>query len=307
MEDFASAAMMRLVKAGLARQQLILDEMTGSAAATFRGAHVPIDKKRSILADVFAAAGPLAILRIGEAVDDVPEEPVHTALSPARSPHDLISRWRRLEHFAHSRHRTVIDWSEDSRLALSHVSEQADQPPRPEENLLIFGVIVGLMRWIGAKGLRARLRSGQAWQFDDGWRETALPKETAAWEITWSGVAPRPYGTPPDQALDEALRNLLQSDLVRRWTIGTAARELGLSARSLQRALKELGKTYSDVLATARANAAANFLQSDQMSLSEIGYVCGYADQAHFTRLFKAACAMTPKAYQRNFCSYRNS
>lgn len=301
MEDFASAAMMRLVKAGLARQRLGPDDVTSSASAAFRGAHLPIDKKRSILAHVFAVAGPLAILKIGEAADEMPEEPVHIALRAARNPHDLIERWQRLERFVHSRHRIVIDQFEDNRLALRHVSERADQPPRPEEDLLVFGVIVALIRTIGAMGLRAKMRSSKAWQFDGGWRTTILSEDAAAWEILWSGMAPNPYRTQPDQAPGEALRHLLCSDLVRRWTIDDAARELGLSSRSLQRALQEQGVTYSDVLASARATAAAHYLQSGCMSLSEIGYICGYADQAHFTRLFKVASAMTPGSYQRNF------
>lgn len=303
MENFASATMMRLVKAGLARQQIIPDEMTCPAATRSRGPHVSIDQKRSILSDVLATAGPLTILRIGEAVDGMPEEPVHIALGSARDPHDLIERWQRLERFVHSRHRIIIDRSENSRLELRHVSEQADQPPRAEEDLLILGVIVALMRSTGAKNLRARLRSSKDWQFDDDWQAITLPEETAAWEIAWSGAVPRLDRTQLDQTPAEALRNLLRGDLVRRWTIGAAARELGLSIRSLQRALSERGETYSDLLANVRANAAAHYLQSGQMSLSEIGYVCGYADQAHFTRLFKAASAMTPGAYQQNFAA----
>lgn len=302
MEDFASAAMMRLVKAGLARQHLVLDEMTDPAADTFRGARVSMDDKRSILADVLAAAGPLAILKIGEAIDEMPEEPVHVALRPAQDPHDLMNRWQRLERFVHSRHRIVIDRSKEARLALSHVSKRADQPPRSEEDLLIFGVIVALMLWIGAKDLKARLRSDKAWRFDNGWEAAIdLSGETASWEITWSGVIPRPYPPRSDRAPADALRNIISGDLVRRWTIRDAARELGLSARSLQRALKEQGETYSDVLANVRANAAAHYLQSGKMGLSEIGYICGYADQAHFTRLFRSASAMTPAAYQRSF------
>ncbi len=240
MEDFASSAMMRLVKAGLARQRLGLGELACSASATFRGAHTSIDKKRSILAEVLAVAGPLAILKIGEAADEMPEEPVHLALRAARDTHDLISRWQRLERFVHSRHRIVIDQSEDNRLALRHVSERADQPPRAEEDLLVFGVIVALMCSIGAKGLRAKMRNSKAWQFDDGWQSTVLSEDTAAWEITWSSVAPSPYRTQPDQAPAEALRNLLRSDLIRRWTIDDAARELGLSSRSLQRAASSI-------------------------------------------------------------------
>ncbi|MEL6964995.1 MAG: AraC family transcriptional regulator, partial [Pseudomonadota bacterium] len=149
--------------------------------------------------------------------------------------------------------------------------------------------------------LRAKIRGSDAWSFDDGWRIAALSAETAAWDIRWSSVALSVYQSQTGQAPTKALRALFRSDLLRRWTIDDAACDLGLSPRSLQRALKQQGESYSNVLASVRATAAAHYLQSGHMSLSEVGYICGYADQAHFTRLFKAASAMTPGAYQRNF------
>ena len=37
------------------------------------------------------------------------------------------------------------------------------------------------------------------------------------------------------------------------------------------------------------------------MSTAEVGYMCGFADQAHFTRQFKRHTAMTPALYRSEF------
>jgi AraC-like DNA-binding protein len=38
-------------------------------------------------------------------------------------------------------------------------------------------------------------------------------------------------------------------------------------------------------------------------AVSEIGFLCGYSDQAHFTREFKRATGITPSKYRESFAS----
>jgi hypothetical protein len=66
--DFASAAMMRLVAAGLSRQGI-------SVVPTSATAHVPLAAKRDVLGDVLARHGPLAILSIADAAPSMPPNP----------------------------------------------------------------------------------------------------------------------------------------------------------------------------------------------------------------------------------------
>ena len=297
MEDFASAAMMRLVRLGLARQNIGLGQ-----DGTFPGAHVPLGTKRSILSEVLAAAGPQTLLRIGEAVDELPEEPALIALSAARDPHDLIDRWRRLERFVHSRHQVVVESAGEGRLVLQHLSAASDEPPTAAEDLLVFGTLVAFARRIGTEGLRARLAGDPIWRYDNGaWQEATPPVGTAVLEMTWAKVLPRHEPVRPGRSTVDALGQLLRGDLARRWSIRDAARALGLSTRSLQRALAQSGQTYSAVLAATRAAVAAEYLQSSRKSLGEIGFVCGYSDQSHFTRNFKTESALTPRAYRDSF------
>lgn len=293
MEDFASAAMMRLVAAGMARQGLSI-----AAPAPARGPHVALASKRNALGDILDLHGPLALLRIGEAMGDVKGEPVMAAMEAARTPHDVFDRWRRLESYAHAKHRTLAEVAESQRLVVHHYSKDGKEAPRPEEDLLIFGVLIGLIRWVGATDVKARPAGDREWSFDGAWSAPAAESNVATWEIVWTGVHPRPT---PLTGGDEkpVLPDLLSSDLTRSWTIEQAARELAMSKRSLQRTLSQDGKTYSQVLAHARASEAVRLLSESELGLAEIGFLCGYADQAHFTRSFRGATAATPHEFRK--------
>ena len=97
--DFASAAMMRLVAAGLSRQGISVPVPTSATA------HVPLASKRDVLSEVLARHGPLAILSIADAAPSMAPEPVVQALTHAKDMPDLMDRWHRLERFSHGRHR----------------------------------------------------------------------------------------------------------------------------------------------------------------------------------------------------------
>ena len=296
MEDFTSAAMMRVVKAGLTRQGL-----SQSPAPAAKGARYPIRSKRALLSEVLADHGPLAILKIGEAIETMPSEPALIALGAARDPLDLMDRWTRLERFVHSEHRVRQEKADNGRVHLRHISIKEGKSPRAEEDLLVLGIIVGLAAFIGTIDLRVRFQGCAPWAYDRGWREAPALENSAAWELVWSGVEPR-----AETLLDEAepvakLRRLVQADLARRWTIAEAARALALSTRSLQRCLRDQGTTYSQIVADIRVAAAAELLQFSPASFGEIGFACGFADQAHFTRSFKASTSTTPRVFRLSF------
>lgn len=297
MEDFASAAMMRLVRAGLLRQ--------GLGASTERygeGAHVALDAKRQDVEGILASHGPLTLLRIGDALPDMRDAPVLAAIETAPTPLDAIERWRRLEKYVHSRHRTEIVEAAPSGVTLRHVSLSDGDPPRRSEDLLIFGVLIALARWVGAAALRARPIRDDGWTYDDGWTAAPRSEDCSSWRIEWAASATGLDETRRGGDLSGAvvrLANLIRADPARRWTIDAAAKEVGASRRTLQRLLKARGASFSQTVADIRAAAAVRFLDESRIELGEIGFLCGYADQAHFTRSFKAAMAVTPARYRR--------
>ena len=302
MSDFASAAMLRLIRHGLQRQGLAAPECGPS-----RSAHIPLADKRALAASLLHAHGPVVLLRIGEAVRESPDEPALVALSIARDPLDLISRWQRLERFIHSRHRVAIEHVGDGRLLLRHWSLDAKSPPSVAEDLLVFGLLVALVERLGTQNLRARIAGDVRWRWRQaGWTEQALPRDASRWELVWTVAArTRDTSTPPpaDHAWVDASRRVLAADPGSRWTLRLLAGDLRTSPRSLQRRLAAEDSGFSSLLTAVRLAHAATLLTRSRQAPAEIGYVCGFSDQAHFTREFKRHTALTPAKFREQFAA----
>ena len=99
--------------------------------------------------------------------------------------------------------------------------------------------------------------------------------------------------------MDEAVRRLVETDLAKRWVIGEVARALSMSPRTLQRELAARDTSFSSVVEQARVAEASRLLRTNEPSVTEIGYVCGFADTAHFSRRFKVCTGLTPTAFQK--------
>ncbi|NIP59334.1 MAG: helix-turn-helix domain-containing protein [Gemmatimonadetes bacterium] len=76
-------------------------------------------------------------------------------------------------------------------------------------------------------------------------------------------------------------------------------RELGVSPRTAQRIFRAAvgmpPKSYARLVRFLHACSVLR--ESDCSSLTEVGYACGYYDQAHFIADFKALSGMTPGAF----------
>lgn len=300
MSDFAAAAMMRLIALGLKRQGLPLP----AAPAPLRGARVPLVDKRRLMNALLQQHGAEAVLRIGEGVHDARDEPVLVALRLARDPADLVTRWQRLERFIHSRHRVRVDTAGPGRLQLRHVSLVAAEPPTAAEDLLVLGLLVALIERQSMVELQVRVGPA-GWVRREGgrWRLRGEPADAGAWRLQWTlrpAVTPAPLPPAAGDWLDAAARRL-QSDVARPWTLSALAAELGGAPRSLQRHLAQHGSSFVALLRQLRLAQAARLLAETPKAPAEIGYLCGFADQAHFTREFKRHCALTPVRYREQF------
>ncbi len=72
-----------------------------------------------------------------------------------------------------------------------------------------------------------------------------------------------------------------------RLSLPRVARLLGLGQRSLQGRLKEEGTTYQAVLDNVRRQLAQAYLEEDALSLAEIAFLLGFADQSAFNHAFR--------------------
>lgn len=302
MNDFASEAMLRLVRAGLQRQGL-----TADGPPPIRSAHVPLADKRAWLDRLWQAHGPDVIVRLGEAVHGMDDEPLLLALSLARDPPDLLQRWQRLERFVHSRHRVRVSQPEPGLLHLRHVSLDPLRPPTPAEDLLVFGFLVALFEHLQTPGVQARPMGQPVWSRRQRvWRLCVWPNDVSSWELRWHARPENPLIEPGEATSGGWVAHIqarLAADPGRGWTVGALARETASSPRTLQRRLADQGVSFTQLLAKARLAGAARLLAADSMPTAQVGYVCGFADQAHFTRQFKRHTAMTPGLYRSEFAS----
>ena len=304
MSDFASAAMLRLIERGLALQGL--PPMLPSAP---RGALIDLHAKRALAAALWQRHGPDVLVRIGAAAHDATREPLMAALTPAQDARDLLWRWQRLERFIHSRHRVQIDDAQPGQVRLRHVSLAAGRLPLPAEDLLVFGLLIALLERTGCGGLTARLAGERAWRYAAGrWIERRWPADLSHWELRWQAQqaqqaqqAPLPSSRQPAPNGLERARERLAADPSREWRVATLAEVLHSSVRSLQRQLAAAGTPFSALLSEVRATHAGHLLLSTASSTAEVGYLSGYADQAHFTREFKRHVALTPGQFRKEF------
>jgi AraC-like DNA-binding protein len=77
--------------------------------------------------------------------------------------------------------------------------------------------------------------------------------------------------------------------------VGPIARELGMSSRSLARALAAEGLTFSTLLDQYRVDLAKAYLRHGDLTISQIAWLLGYREVSTFTHAFKRWTGVTPR------------
>ena len=80
---------------------------------------------------------------------------------------------------------------------------------------------------------------------------------------------------------------LKRSLVGRRPTVQTTAREMGLSARTLQRRLTDADLTFQRLVEDARRELARHYLKHTAVELNEIAFLLGYDHANSFFRAFR--------------------
>ncbi|HWB81033.1 MAG TPA: AraC family transcriptional regulator ligand-binding domain-containing protein [Nannocystaceae bacterium] len=77
------------------------------------------------------------------------------------------------------------------------------------------------------------------------------------------------------------------------------AKQLGVSARTLQRRLADTGTSWSDVLEAARRELSARLLVDPSLSVDDVAVLLGYAEASAFHRAFRRWTGQTPGAFRK--------
>lgn len=101
------------------------------------------------------------------------------------------------------------------------------------------------------------------------------------------------------ETFPEHVRASIQKKLAgRRPKMQEIARELHISARTLQRRLQEFGSSFQQVMEEARHQLARHYLSNPELELNEAAYLLGYEDSGSFIRAFRT-WEGTPPAHWR--------
>lgn len=320
MTDFASAAMLRVLAQGL--RELGHEVPRAVDAACQHGAIVTLALKRELIAAAVAQGGLGCLAQLGRGLPRFVNDPTHRALAAARDVPDLFARWQRLQRYVHSRHHCAPIAQGVRHAVLRHAPLRAGSPPPlPAESLVVLGLVAALLEAIGVRGLQATLDGGvpayplaDVRALESAAARGALPR----WRFDWRERVPHAApvagvgGTPPVDALMpppswpapvRVVFGGLLDHLAPSLPLAQLARRLDLTPRTLQRRLAEAGTSHRQLLAEARCRSAAWWLVHSPLSLAEVGFLSGHADQAHFTRALRARVGLTPGQYRRAFAT----
>ena len=78
-------------------------------------------------------------------------------------------------------------------------------------------------------------------------------------------------------------------------SVAAVSQKLGTSTRTLQRRLKQEGRSFQNVLNETRESLARHYLRSSRLSIAEISFLLGFGDPNSFFRAFHSWTGTTPE------------
>jgi AraC family transcriptional regulator len=143
-------------------------------------------------------------------------------------------------------------------------------------------------------------------------RDTAVACITRAAELLQDGSgretpAPGPASAPRGGLARWQANRVgayIAENLTRRIRAVDLAKVVQLSPGHFTRAFREtFGETPIAYVARQRMRHAQNLMVNTRDSLSQIALACGLSDQSHFTRVFRRAVGMSPRAWRHQFAT----
>lgn len=304
--------MVRALLRGMTNLGLRLPEV----AHKLMQATVPLNLKREVVQTAVEQAGFAVLPLLGRGLHDLAMEPTHLALTAGRSASSMLVRWQRLERYIHSEHR--IQWwlPTPTSARVKHTHKDNGPPPLAAEDLVVCGVLCALLEANGLHSVKSMADDIEIYPNPDATQvlQCVQKCQTDTWLLTWYGalnkgedldltvswaqVAPPTWSRFAFAAGEQVAKCL--PELV---TVDAAASALGMSRRTFQRTLSTENLSHQHVQSEVRFRLAGWYLLGSEIPIAEIGFVCGYSDQAHLTREFNRRMGLTPYRYREMFSS----
>jgi len=116
-------------------------------------------------------------------------------------------------------------------------------------------------------------------------------------------AAPRPRDAP-GSALRRRFERLLDARLLEQPTVADCARALAVTPTHLSRVLREAtGQPASRLIEARLMREARRQLAYTNLQVASIAYALGYADPAHFSRVFSRVEGMSPRAFRERLAA----
>jgi AraC-like DNA-binding protein len=106
---------------------------------------------------------------------------------------------------------------------------------------------------------------------------------------------------------DDVRSTLSQRISGERPAVEKVAKALGMSGRTLQRRLEELGTSYQALLDDVRRSSARRLLAKTDLDTSEVAFLLGFEELNSFTRAFHAWEGTTPARWRASQASHGNA
>jgi AraC family transcriptional regulator len=115
----------------------------------------------------------------------------------------------------------------------------------------------------------------------------------------------RQLGSAPDGCLAPSqarkVKEFVDASLDSTIRLGDCASKVGLSNSHFSRAFKAaFGTTLSHYIRCRRAGRAKQLMLASNEPLSQIALACGFADQAHYCRVFRNVFGISPNTWRRH-------
>lgn len=103
----------------------------------------------------------------------------------------------------------------------------------------------------------------------------------------------RPIRLPMSFQLECIMASSLSNDRIPRMNV--AAKELGMSPRTLARKLTKEGTTFNAVMLQIRIHLARAYLVNSDMQITQIAWRVGFKESASFSNAFKKWLGISPR------------